>query len=122
MSQDSSSTSRRDRKIRVGVVVSNRMQKTIVVRVDRLARHPRFPKVVKRSATFKVHDETNSAKIGDRVKVMETRPISKDKHWRLVEIVRHASTAPAVPGTEEIQQPTISKTTAAAVTQSEVVG
>ena len=117
MSQDPASTSRNDRKVRVGVVVSNRMRKTIVVRVDRLARHPRFPRVVKRSTTFKVHDETNSARIGDRVKVMETRPISKDKHWRLVEIVRHASTAPAVPGTEEIQQPTTSKTTAAAVTQ-----
>ncbi|MBI4323511.1 MAG: 30S ribosomal protein S17 [Candidatus Omnitrophica bacterium] len=122
MSQDSASTVRNDRKVRVGVVVSNRMRKTIVVRVDRLARHPRFPRVVKRSTTFKVHDETNSAGIGDRVKVMETRPISKDKRWRLVEIVRHASTAPPVPGSEEMQQPTASKTPAAAVTQGEVGG
>lgn len=122
MSQDPASTSRRDRKVRLGVVVSNRMRKTIVVRVDRLARHPRFPRVVKRSTTFKVHDETNSARIGDRVRVMETRPISKDKHWRLVEVVRRASTAPAVPGTEEMQQPTASKTPAAAVTLGEVVG
>ena len=122
MSQDPASTSRRDRKVRIGVVVSNRMHKTIVVRVDRLTSHPRFPRVVKRSTTFKAHDEANSAKIGDRVKVMETRPISKDKRWRLVEIVRHASTAPAVPGTEEAQQPTASKAARAAVAKAGVGG
>jgi small subunit ribosomal protein S17 len=89
------------RKVRLGVVVSDRMQKTIVVQVRRLARHPVFPRVVKRVARFKAHDETNSAKRGDWVKIMETRPLSKDKRWRLLEIVRRGSTAPAVPGTEE---------------------
>jgi len=94
-------SSRRLRKVRVGVVVSDRMTKTIVVRVDRLARHPLFLRVVKRSTTFKVHDESNSARIGDWVKIMETRPLSKDKRWRLVEILRRGSAAPAVPGAEE---------------------
>lgn len=95
------------RKVRLGVVVSDKMQKTIVVQVRRLARHPVFPRVVKRATRFKVHDETNSAKTGDWVKIMETRPLSKDKRWRLVEILRRGSTAPAIPGTEErpVQEP-----------------
>ena len=91
------------RKVRIGIVVSNRMQKTIVVRVDRLTQHPLFSRVITRSASFKAHDETNTARIGDRVKIMETRPISKDKRWRLVDIVQRASTAPAVPGGVEEQ-------------------
>ena len=91
---------RPSRKTRMGVVVSNRMQKTIVVRVDRLTRHDRFSRVIKRSNQFKVHDEANDARIGDWVRIMETRPLSKDKRWRLIEITRRAATAPAVPGSE----------------------
>jgi len=93
--------SRAFRKVRVGMVISDRMKKTIVVRVSRLARHPLYLRVVRRANSFKVHDESNSAKIGDVVKIMETRPLSKDKRWRLVEILRRASTAPAVPTEEE---------------------
>ena len=93
------------RKTRIGVVVSNRMQKTIVVRVDRLMSHSHFPRTIKRSETFKAHDEENSAKIGDWVKIMETRPLSKEKRWRLMEVLRRASTAPAVPGSPEVETP-----------------
>ena len=88
---------RGDRKIRQGRVVSNRMQKTIVVQVDRLVRHPRFPRIVRHASRFKAHDERNEAKIGDWVKIAETRPLSKDKRWRLVEVIRKGSAAPAVP-------------------------
>ena len=91
------------RKMRVGIVTSNKMQKTIVVQVHRLVRHPVYSRVVKRRTSFKVHDETNRAKIGDWVKIMETRPLSKDKRWCLVDIVKQASTAPPVPGGEEEQ-------------------
>jgi len=91
------------RKTRTGTVVSNRMQKTIIVRVDRLSRHPLFGRVLKKASKFKAHDETNDAKIGDVVTIVETRPLSKDKRWRLVEIVRRASSAPPVPGTEAAQ-------------------
>ena len=91
---------RGSRKVRVGRVVSNKMMKTIVVRVDRLVRHPKYSRVLKRASTLKAHDETNSAAIGDWVRVMETRPLSKEKRWRLVEILKKASTAPPVPGTE----------------------
>jgi len=97
------------RKVRMGLVVSDRMTKTIVVRVSRLVRHPLYPRVVRRSSTFKVHDETNSAKVGDWVKIMETRPLSKDKRWRLVEILRRGSTTPAVPS-ESISQSEIDET------------
>ena len=96
-------TQRAARKTRMGIVVSDRMMKTIVVRVDRLTKHPLFGRGIKRSTSFKVHDESNSARVGDWVKIMETRPLSKDKRWRLVEILRRASTAPAVPGSEETQ-------------------
>ena len=91
---------RGQRKVREGMVVSDRMQKTIVVRISRLVRHAKYARVLERQNTFKVHDETNSAKTGDMVRIMETRPLSKDKRWRLVEILRRASTAPPVPGTE----------------------
>ncbi len=84
------------RKVRIGQVVSDKMQKTIVVRVTRLVRHPVYPRTVKQTSSFKVHDEQNSAKAGDWVKFVETRPMSKDKRWRLVGIVRRASTAPAL--------------------------
>lgn len=92
---------RRDRKVRIGTVTSNRMMKTIVVRIDQLVRHTTYNRVIKHSSAFKVHDEKNEASIGDLVKIMETRPLSKDKRWRLVEIVRRASTAPPVPDSED---------------------
>ena len=96
-------TSRHRRKIRTGRVVSAAMQKTIIVRVDRLVRHPQYSRVMKRATTFKAHDETNRAAVGDWVHIMETRPISKQKRWRLTDIIRRASTAPPVPEAEVIQ-------------------
>jgi len=78
------------RKTRVGVVVSDKMQKTVVVRIDRRVAHARYGKMVTRSAKVKAHDEQNSAKVGDTVRIMETRPLSKDKRWRVVEIVVRA--------------------------------
>ena len=92
---------RRHRKARIGVVVSNRMMKTIVVRVNRRVQHPKYNRVIKQATAFKVHDEKNSAAIGDLVKIMETRPLSKEKRWRLVEIVKRASSAPPVPDNPE---------------------
>ena len=89
---------RSDRKTRLGRVISNKMTKTIVVQVDRLVQHPNFPRVVRRSTRFKAHDEKNEAKIGDWVKIGETRRLSKDKRWRLVEILKRGSAAPEVPG------------------------
>jgi len=74
------------RKIRMGIVVSDKMHKTIVVRVERLTHHPLYKKVIRKYKKFKVHDESNSAKAGDRVRIIETRPLSKDKRWRLLEI------------------------------------
>ena len=74
------------RKIRVGKVVSNKMDKTIVVAVENHVKHPLYKKVVKSTYKLKAHDENNECNIGDTVKVMETRPLSKDKRWRLVEI------------------------------------
>ena len=75
------------RKTRTGKVVSNKMDKTIVVEVENHVRHPLYNKIVKRTYKLKAHDENNECNIGDTVKVMETRPLSKDKRWRLVEIV-----------------------------------
>ena len=75
------------RKTRTGKVVSNKMQKTIVVAVEDHVRHPLYGKIVKRTYKLKAHDENNDCNIGDTVKVMETRPLSKDKRWRLVEII-----------------------------------
>ncbi len=75
------------RKIRVGVVSSNKMDKSIVVKVERKVKHPLYGKFVKKSTSFHAHDEKNECSIGDVVKIMETRPISKTKCWRLVEIV-----------------------------------
>ncbi len=98
-----SQTVRGQRKVRTGVVVSNKMMKTIVVRVTRLTRHPQYGRIIKQSNTFKAHDETNRATIGDWVKIMETRPISKDKRWRLVEVLKQASSAPPVPEAETSQ-------------------
>ena len=78
------------RKTRVGLVTSDKMDKTIVVSVTDNVKHPLFNKIVKRTYKLKAHDENNECRIGDRVKVMETRPLSKDKRWRLVEIVEKA--------------------------------
>ena len=78
------------RKTRVGVVVSDKMDKTIVVSVTDNVKHPLYNKIVKRTYKLKAHDENNECRIGDRVKVMETRPLSKDKRWRLVEIMERA--------------------------------
>ena len=78
------------RKTRTGKVVSNRMDKTIVVAVEDHVRHPLYNKIVKRTYKLKAHDEENTCNIGDTVKVMETRPLSKDKRWRLVEVIERA--------------------------------
>lgn len=78
------------RKARIGKVVSDKMDKTIVVALIDNVKHPLYGKIVKRTSKLKAHDENNECKIGDRVKVMETRPLSKDKRWRLVEIVERA--------------------------------
>lgn len=84
---DSNSSDRSHRKERLGEVISNKMAKTIVVRVERRFRHPKFKKVVTRYRKFYAHDEKSEAKIGDRVRIQETRPLSKTKCWRLVEVV-----------------------------------
>ena len=81
---------RNERKERIGKVISNKMQKTIRVAVDRKVKHPIYGKFVNRTTKFKAHDEENTAGIGDTVRIMETRPLSKDKRWRLVEIVEKA--------------------------------
>ena len=78
------------RKTRVGKVVSDKMDKTVVVAIEDHVKHPLYKKIVKRTYKLKAHDENNECKIGDTVKVMETRPLSKDKRWRLVEIIEKA--------------------------------
>ena len=75
------------RKTRVGRVVSNKMQKTIVVAIEDNIKHPLYKKVIKKTVKFKAHDENNECRIGDKVEIMETRPLSKDKNWRLVKII-----------------------------------
>lgn len=77
------------RKTRFGEVISNKMDKTLVVKTVTRVPHPRFGKIVKQVKKFHVHDENNEATIGDRVSIMETRPISRLKHWRLVEVIKH---------------------------------
>ena len=83
-------TQRNLRKTRIGRVTSDRMDKTIVVAVETSVRHPLYNKIVKRTVKLKAHDEENTCGIGDRVKVMETRPLSKEKRWRLVEVLEKA--------------------------------
>ena len=78
------------RKVRLGKVVSDKMDKTVVVAVERLVRHPIYKRVIRRTTKFKVDDERGEAKVGDKVKIMETRPLSKEKRWRLVKIVEKA--------------------------------
>ncbi|MDD3766346.1 MAG: 30S ribosomal protein S17 [Eubacteriales bacterium] len=81
---------RNNRKVRVGKVVSDKMDKTIVVAIEDSIKHPLYKKVIKRTYKLKAHDENNECAVGDKVKVMETRPLSKDKRWRLVQIVEKA--------------------------------
>jgi small subunit ribosomal protein S17 len=83
-------TDRSMRKTRVGKVVSDKMDKTVVVAIEDNVKHPLYKKVIKHTVRLKAHDENNQGKIGDRVLIMETRPISKDKRWRIVEIVEKA--------------------------------
>lgn len=78
------------RKTDVGMVVSDKMDKTAVVAIENSVKHPLYNKIVKRTIKLKVHDENNECQIGDRVRIMETRPLSKDKRWRLVEIIEKA--------------------------------
>lgn len=78
------------RKVRVGMVVSDKMDKTLVVNVERRVQHPLYGRIVKRTKRLKVHDEENQGRVGDRVRIMETRPLSKQKRWRLVDIVEKA--------------------------------
>jgi small subunit ribosomal protein S17 len=79
-------TTRLSRKTRKGVVVSNKMQKTVVVSVERTIRHPRYDKVITRSKKYYAHDDSNASRVGDVVSIMETRPMSKLKRWRVVEV------------------------------------
>src|SRR6476660_4221462 len=88
---ETNSTARSHRKERLGEVISNKIAKTIVVRVERRFRHPKFKKVMTQYRKFYAHDEKSEAKIGDRVRIQETRPLSKTKRWRLVEVVRKSS-------------------------------
>lgn len=78
------------RKTRVGVVTSDKMDKTVVVAVETLVQHPLYKKRIRRTKKFKAHDEQNQCKVGDKVRIMETRPLSKDKRWRVVEIIESA--------------------------------
>ena len=90
MKGDSAMSDRNLRKTRVGIVSSDKMDKTIVVSVVEHVKHPLYGKIMKRTYKLKAHDEENSCGIGDKVKVMETRPLSRDKRWRLVEIIEKA--------------------------------
>ncbi|HDR89127.1 MAG: 30S ribosomal protein S17 [Bacteroidales bacterium] len=78
------------RKERIGVVISNKMDKTIVIAVNRKMKHPIYGKFVKKTTRFMAHDEENTCNVGDTVRIMETRPLSKNKNWRLVEIIERA--------------------------------
>jgi small subunit ribosomal protein S17 len=78
------------RKVLTGKVVSDKMDKTVVVAVETLVRHPLYQRIIRRTKKFKAHDEQNSCRIGDKVKMMETRPLSKEKRWRIIEILERA--------------------------------
>jgi small subunit ribosomal protein S17 len=88
--RESDTTERNARKTRVGMVVSDKMAKTVVVSIERRVQHPVYGKMVRRTKKLKAHDEQNEAKTGDTVRIMETRPLSKDKRWRVVEIIERA--------------------------------
>lgn len=78
------------RKARQGVVVSDKMEKTVVVAIEQMVQHPLYGRIVKQTKKFKAHNENNEARVGDTVKIMETRPLSKEKSWRIVEIIKKA--------------------------------
>ncbi len=86
---------RTNRKEKLGIVVSDKMDKTITVRVERVSRHPVYNRSIKTATKFKAHDEANTAKLGDVVRIQETRPLSKTKRWRLAEVVKRAAGAGA---------------------------
>ncbi|MBI5169734.1 MAG: 30S ribosomal protein S17 [Candidatus Eisenbacteria bacterium] len=88
--ENAATAARNRRKTRVGKVVSDRMDKTVVVSIERLVKHETYGRYVRRRTKFKVHDENNECRIGDTIRFMETRPISKDKRWRFVEFVERA--------------------------------
>ena len=88
--EGSTAIERTSRKTRVGLVVSDKMMKTVVVSIERRVEHPVYGKMVRRTTKLKAHDEQNEAKTGDTVRIMETRPLSKDKRWRVVEIIERA--------------------------------
>lgn len=90
MSEATTTIQRKERKTRIGVVKSNKMDKTIVVTVERRVKHPVYGKVQLKTTTYTAHDENNDCNIGDTVKIMETRPLSKRKCWRLVDIIERA--------------------------------
>jgi small subunit ribosomal protein S17 len=90
MTDEQRSTDRDERKVRTGTVISDKMDKTVVVKVQTLKEHPKYKKTVRQSTRFKAHDEQNQCKVGDRVRIMETRPLSHDKRWRVVAIVEKA--------------------------------
>lgn len=92
------------RKEFIGTVISNKMQKTIIVKVTRMSKHPKYHRIIKKYNKFKVHDEKNSAQIGDMVRIQETRPLSKEKSFRLVEIIKKAK-IPSVEVKEDIHIP-----------------
>ncbi len=94
-----------NRKTRTGKVVSNKMDKTVVVSIERLVRHPLYKKVTRQARRFKAHDENNACKLGDIVTIVETRPLSKDKRWRVAEILKTGKVAEVQPG--EIAEPGI---------------
>jgi small subunit ribosomal protein S17 len=90
MTNEQQTAARGARKSRTGLVVSDKMEKTVVVAIERRVPHPVYGKMVTRTKRLKAHDEENSAKVGDTVRIVETRPLSKDKRWRLVEIIDRA--------------------------------
>lgn len=83
-------TERGRRKSQVGVVTSDKMAKTVVVKIETVTRHPLYKKTIRMNKALKAHDEENTAKVGDRVRIVETRPLSKEKRWRVVEIIKRA--------------------------------
>ncbi len=87
-----------NRKVRIGTVISDKMNKTVVVQVETLTRHPLYKKVIRRRAKFKAHDEENKCRVGDVVKIVETRPLSKEKCWRVVEILKKKEKVEVEPG------------------------
>jgi small subunit ribosomal protein S17 len=90
MTETTSTEVRQARKVREGIVVSSKMDKTIVISIVERVRHPKYAKFVQRTKKLYAHDEANDAQVGDRVRVMETRPLSKQKRWRLIEVLERA--------------------------------